>query len=309
MFKNGNYSRKNAKIDLMKNAPGEPPAALVAALIKVLRPLVRLLMSHGITLPYFSNLLKEIYVDVAEQDFPLAGKAQTDSRISLITGVHRKDVRRLRTEIRSPLPAPSAVSMGAQVIATWVSEKKYLDKNGLPKPLPIRGTGGRNRSFEQLVATVSRQDLRPRVVLDELLRLGIVTVTEEDIVVLEVEAFVPVSGFDEKAHYFGQNVRDHIAAAAHNLSNDQIRFLERAVSYHGLIDTDARKLKVLAEELAMDSLKTVNHRARQMQRRSQTKPQANHRINFGAYFFTEQVNDDPGSSEPAISSDKSGNDD
>jgi hypothetical protein len=287
----------------MKESPGEPSAALVAALVKILRPLVRLLMSHGITLPYCSNLLKEIYVEVAEQDFTLHGKSQTDSRISLITGVHRKDVRRMRSVEKSDTPPPSAVSMGAQVIATWVSEKKYTDASGAPKQLPIRGSGGRKRSFEELVATVSRQDLRPRVVLDELLRLGIVEVTDDEIVVLKVDAFVPNSGFDEKAHYFGQNLRDHIAAAAHNLGNEQTKFLERAVSYHNLSDADVIKLKALAEDLAMDALKAVNSRARQMQRRSQTKLRANHRMNFGAYLFSEAVDDNPVSRDADSNSD------
>lgn len=255
-------------------------------------------MSHGITLPYFSNLLKDIYVEVAEQDFILDGKTQTDSRISLITGVHRKDVRRLRSQKRSTAPAPSAVSMGAQVIATWVSDKKYLDGDGAPRQLPIRANSGRKRSFEQLVATVSRQDLRPRVVLDELLRLGIVTVTADDIVVLEVDAFVPASGFEEKAHYFGQNVSDHIAAAAHNLGDEKTRFLERSVSYHGLSEADVARLKVLAEELAMGALKTVNSRARQMQRRNQAKSDAFQRINFGAYLFSEPAKDEQESADP-----------
>ncbi len=249
-------------------------------------------MSHGITLPYLSNLLKAIYVDVAAQDFQLQDKAQTDSRISLITGVHRKDVRRLRSETRSTTPTPNAVSMGAQVIATWVSDKKYVDPNGVPRQLPMRSSSVRKRSFEQLVATVSRQDLRPRVVLDELLRLGIVSVTDDEVVVLEVDAFVPARGFDEKAHYFGQNLRDHIAAAVHNLADEQTSFLERAVSYHGLSDADVAKLKLMAEEQAMDALKAVNTRARQMQRRNQSKPDANHRINFGAYFFAERSVDE-----------------
>jgi hypothetical protein len=157
-YGNGKYSRKYGAVGNMKESLGEPTVALVAALVKILRPLVRLLMSHGITLPYCSNLLKEIYVEVAEQDFTLHGKSQTDSRISLITGVHRKDVRRMRSVEKSNTPPPGAVSMDAQVIATWVSERKYTDASGLPKQLPIRGGSGRKRSFEELVATVSHQD-------------------------------------------------------------------------------------------------------------------------------------------------------
>jgi hypothetical protein len=140
-------------------------------------------------------------------------------------------------------------------------------------------------------------------VLDELLRLGIVEVTDDEIVILKVDAFVPNSGFDEKAHYFGQNLSDHIAAAAHNLGSEQIKFLERAVSYHNLSEPDVTKIKALAKDLSIDALKIVNSRARQMQRRSQSKLGVNHRVNFGAYFFSEAVADKPMSRDRDSNSD------
>src|SRR4028118_1391499 len=72
------------------------PATLQAPLARLLRPLVRLLIRNGITFPAVTELLRELYVNVAEHDFTLPGKDQTDSRVSLLTGVHRKEVRRLR---------------------------------------------------------------------------------------------------------------------------------------------------------------------------------------------------------------------
>ena len=44
-----------------------PPASLVAALRHLLRPLVRLLTSQGVTYPMLADLLKQTYVDVAVQ--------------------------------------------------------------------------------------------------------------------------------------------------------------------------------------------------------------------------------------------------
>jgi hypothetical protein len=280
-------------------SPGEPSATLIVALRKILRPLVTLLLRNGITLPYLSSFLKEIFVEVAEQEFTLEGRIQTDSRISLLTGVHRKDVRRLRSQPNATPCAPRAVSIGAQVIATWVSDKKYLDKHGVPKRLSVREQGGGKRSFEQLVASVARQDLRPRVVLDELLRLGIVTISDDNFVVLEVDAFVPATGFDEKAYYFGQNVRDHIAAAVHNLDNAEHRFLERAVSYHGLTPNDVAKVEKIANQMEMDGLKEVNRLARGMSRRNKNSDEANRRINFGAYFFSSDAAQDSSTSDPS----------
>ena len=74
------------------------PLSLISAVRFMLRPLVKLLLAHSITFPFMSNLLKSIYVEVATNDFRIEGKPQTDSRISLLSGVHRKDVKNLRPE-------------------------------------------------------------------------------------------------------------------------------------------------------------------------------------------------------------------
>ena len=76
----------------------KPSSPLISAVSYILHPLVKLLLTRSITYPYMSNLLKSIYVKVATEEFRLKGKPQTDSRISLLSGVHRKDVKNLRPE-------------------------------------------------------------------------------------------------------------------------------------------------------------------------------------------------------------------
>ena len=273
------------------SSANQPSVALVNATKRVLRPFVRFLLARGITLPFLSQLLKQLYVEVAERDFALDDKPQTDSRISLLTGVHRKDVRRLRGQKTAEIEPPEAVSLGAQVINNWLTERRYLDKHGRPKVLPMRSTNARQVSFESLVGSVSRQDLRPRVVLDELLRLKIVALEDEQITLLQ-EAFVPALGDDEKLHYFAQNLRDHIESAATNVLSQPPKYFERAVSYHGLTSDDVEELQSLATESASESLKEVNRRAKQLKKRSAGKPDNNRRINFGNYFFTGDEEDE-----------------
>ena len=269
----------------------QPSPALISAVTRVLRPFVRFLLARGITLPFVTQLLKQLYVEVAERDFALEDKPQTDSRISMLTGVHRKDVRRLRDQEAIAGETPNAVSLGAQVINNWLTERRYLDKGGRPKELPIRGSNARATSFESLVASVSRQDLRPRVVLDELLRLQIVSVND-DRVSLTQEAFVPAQGEKEKLHYFGQNLRDHIEAATANIQAERPKFLERAVTYHGLTADDVAELQELAKESASESLKEVNRRAKQLKKRSENKPDNDQRISYGSFFFTGSAKDE-----------------
>ncbi len=127
--------------------------ALVSALRRVLRPFIKLMLAKGITYNYLCDLLKDIFVEVAEKEFRIGGKPSTDSHLSLLTGIHRKDIKRLRhcdhsnTEI-----IPQAVSMGARLVSLWTSDVRYLDENSQPKPLPRFIKEGGEISFEGLVA-------------------------------------------------------------------------------------------------------------------------------------------------------------
>jgi hypothetical protein len=250
---------------------------------------VRLLIDRGVPFGQLAEVLKGVYVDAALHDFPLESKQPTDSRVTLLTGVHRKDVKRLRSQDRSEPGPPRSVSLGALLVARWTGSATYLDAEGRPRPLP-RKTGRRGPSFESLVASVS-SDIRARAVLDEWLRLGVVHLDAEDRVCLNVEAFVPARGFEEKAWYFGQNLHDHIAAAARNLLESKPPFLERSVHYPDLTPDSISELSKLAARAGMEALQTVNRRALELRRRDARDPGATRRMRFGLYFFEEPVAD------------------
>lgn len=266
--------------------PAGPPDALLSALRRVLRPFVRLLIAKGVTLPTLTGLLKEAYVDVAETDFPVSGKRQTDSRINLLTGVHRKDVKRLREEQQTEKEMPQAIGLGAQLVSRWVSDPSTTDSEGQPIPLPRQAKSPSEPCFDGLVEDISK-DVRPRAVLDEWLRLGVATLDKDDCVTLNRQAFVPEKGFDEKAFYFGRNIHDHLAATVHNLVEDSNPRLERSVHYGGLSESSVRDLAEQAEKVGMDALLTLNKLARERVDADKGKSDANQRFNFGLYFFDE----------------------
>jgi hypothetical protein len=256
---------------------------------------VRLLLQQQITYPYLADLLKHVYVELANEEFALAEKRQTTSRVSLLTGIHRKDVKRLRETPPGADAAPAVVSLGAQLVARWTGVDAYTDGSGHPRPLPRAGEAP---SFESLVASVSK-DIRARAVLDEWLRLGVATLDAENRVRLEVEAFVPERGFDEKAFYFGRNLQDHIAAAAHNLNGDHPPFLERSVYYDQLSPASVRELRELSERSGMDALQIVNRRALALQTQDATRDDAIQRVNFGIYCFDDETPPDGNESDDA----------
>jgi hypothetical protein len=269
-----------------KREKGGGANSIVKAVARLLRPVVHLLVRNAVPFPRASELLKEIYVDVGARDFTVPGKPQTDSRVNLLTGVHRKDVKRLRATRRGRFASPRSASLATQVLARWTTQARYLDADGRPRPLPLRASARQGASFETLVRSVST-DIRPRVILDEWLRIGLAEIDGDRRVRLKSEAFVPRQGSDEIAYYFGRNAHDHLASAVHNLAGGEPPFLERSVAYNHLTAEDAEELHKLARRRGTELLHELNARALELQQRRSAQPGATARMAFGVYFFSE----------------------
>lgn len=282
------------------------PNAIYHAIERILLPLARLLVSQGVSYGQVSEMLKAAMVREAlaraEALEEQAGRgvqevgaaklakparairsnrsvAPSDSRICIATGVHRKDVRRLRA-LKGIPPGVLEGSTAAQVIAKWLSL-------GSPPPLlNRRGGEGEAASFEALVQSVSK-DIRPRAVLDELLAREVVTEETDGQLRVHADRLVLNQGLASLAEYLGMNVQDHLAVAVHNLSQEGDAQLDRCVHYHGVSEQVANQLQTLAREQAMQALTTVNNAAQQLIK--EKKNRGSYRFNFGAYFRQEAM--------------------
>ena len=271
----------------MQNSQPDRPldtTKLHSAVVRLLRPLVRLFVRRGITFPAICEMLRELYVNVAEHDFALSGKEQTDSRVSLLTGIHRKEVRRLRGAGAPVNIVPASLSRTSRILARWLASPDTADPDGRPLPLPRVAPPG-EPSFEALVASITR-DVRPRAVLDEWLDQKLATLSADDVVTLLETAFVPQAGDDQQLYYFGRNLHDHAAAAVRNVLGEESRFLERAVHYDGLSQDVARDLEARSRDLALEALRTANREAHGA---CEADPGGQWRWNFGVYIYAEEV--------------------
>ena len=142
--------------------------ALSAAVLRLLRPLVRLLLRHGIPYGAFADLAKWVYVDVAEKEFNLPGRKPSVSHASVITGLTRKEVSRVK-KIEAPddAAAESQYNRAARVIGGWLSDRRFVDAQGEPRVLPLEEG---EHSVLELVRAYSG-DMPVRAVLDELKRV------------------------------------------------------------------------------------------------------------------------------------------
>src|SRR5664279_2883557 len=111
----------------MPRAPGAPDDELLQAVELIFRPLARRFLEQGLVYPTIDELLKAAYVRIAAAEFGLRGEPPSDSRISVLSGIHRKDVRRLRSP-QPPAKRPSpALPFASEVVTRWISDPRYLD--------------------------------------------------------------------------------------------------------------------------------------------------------------------------------------
>jgi hypothetical protein len=264
---------------------------MLIACRRLLRPLVHLLMRAGVTFPVLADLIRSLYVEVASRDLLRDSKARTDSRVSLITGVHRKEIRRLRLLPEDADPIPPAVTIGGQIIGRWVGLPAYTDGDGRPRPLPRTGSEPDQPSFDALVGSVTT-DIRPRAVLDNWLSQGFVTMDAADMIHLNAAAFTPRGGGTEQMFYFARNLHDHIAAAAANVAaTGTAPFADRSVHYDELDEATARTLEQIARDAAHRALLEVNRAAiallESTPRQTPTEP-PRARLNFGIYVYRDE---------------------
>jgi len=259
-------------------------SALLQAVKVLCRPLISLLIAKGISYPQLREMLKALYVEVAQQDFAIDNKVPTDSRLYILTGVHRKDLRRLRESDQQDGSAAQA-TLGGAIVARWLGLYEYQDKNGEPRKL-MRNDADGLPGFDQLVASVSK-DVRPRAILDEWQRLGMVTMDNEGSISLNRRAFVPATDFPEQAFFLGRNVRDHIAACSYNIQQSGEPMLERSVYYGGLSPQSVQQLRELAQREGVSLLQKLNQQALQYQQQDKGQDNATERMRFGCYWFNE----------------------
>jgi hypothetical protein len=214
------------------------------------------------------------------------GQRDTDSAISALSGVHRKDVREWRQNGLSGRIAQE-LSISSQVFARWVQDPLYRDRRKRPKALPRLGA---EPSFDTLARSVT-QDVHPYTVLTELMRLGLVQVQTHkgvEMVVPHRDGFVPPPGSREILELFGANLADHAAAAVGNLLGQRPR-LEQSVFAEGITPESAEALGELARKLWAQARSEMVAEATRRFEADQGRDDATSRLRFGTYFWAGDV--------------------
>jgi len=255
---------------------------LFSAIRLLLQPLVRIMLRNGVAHGAFTELTRKVFVDVAFDEFTPQGKKQTVSRVSALTGLTRKDVKRLHElEQTDEVASQARFNRGVRVISGWMHDVLFLDDEGKSMPLPLNGT---ERSFDTLVRRYSG-DIPTRAMLSALLESGSVEV-EKDVVRLVRHAYVPDADEAEKLDILGHDVFEIISTIDHNLTAApaELRF-QRKVSYDNVDPESMLKLRKLSAKKAQSLLEQLD---KQYARHElDTSSDAGKTISMGIYYFEE----------------------
>lgn len=230
--------------------------SLLAALLKLMRPLVRILLRNGVAYGAFADIAKWIYVDVATREFGIKGRKQSTSRVSIITGLSRKEVRRMQQQApREERLRSEKYNRAARVIAAWRRERDFLNSDGEPADLAMNGPW---ETFSELVRRFSG-DVPARAVLDELKNAGLVEILENGRIRLLARAYVPADSDADKLHILGTDTAHLIATIDHNLkfgATDPM--FQRKVAYDHLPDDALPEFRRLSAKRAQALLEKLD---------------------------------------------------
>ena len=193
---------------------------LLAAYSKLLRPLVRILLKHGVTYAEFSEVVKTVFVTIAAQEFRVPGKKMSKARIAIVTGLTRKEVQRItEDEEHGDSRLKTNLSRIGRVLSGWHTDPEFTGPYGMP--LEVR-YDSENRNDVTIVRLVQRYsgDMTPRAMLDELMRVGAVVETDHNWFKVVRRDYVPHALAPDFLEQVGTGIHDFAHTIEMNMQKE-----------------------------------------------------------------------------------------
>lgn len=255
---------------------------LATTVSRMLRPLVRVLLRNGIAYGSFAELARRVYVDVAYSDFAPPGKKQTVTRVSALTGLTRKDVKRLLENSSAGQPdSEQRYNRAVRVISGWVNDAEFQTDGGRPATLPLEGDSG---SFSALVRKYSG-DVTTQSMLAVLEAASSIS-KKAGKVRLVKKAYVPGSDPLDKLAILGIDTAELIATIDHNLTHadDELRY-QRKVSSHQVNPQATEEFQALAAGKSQALLEELDAWLAAHEVKGEHAPGEGRYVSLGIYFY------------------------
>jgi len=266
-------------------------AALQQTIKKLLRPIIRMLLRNDVAFSDLAEWVKRLYVDVAEKEFAVEGRKQTVARIAVLTGLNRKEVKRLLEE---PLVQPdyqTKHNRAKRVISGWMNDADFLDSRGRAKPLDIND---KEIGFSALVKRYSG-DIPPRAILDELLRVGVVEKLKNQKLKLNKRGYVPQNSNEDMLKILAESGADLLESMDHNLSRPtEPSRLQLQVAYDNLPLESVQSFRSMSRDQAHELIQNLDKFLATQDRDANPshKGQGRYRAGLGVYYFEQNLDED-----------------
>lgn len=193
---------------------------------RILQAIIRTLLRNGMSYGEFDQIARKSFVDVAFRDFSPAKKKQTVSNVAILTGLNRKEVKKLHE-----LDGSSEAGEGKQynrvvrVLGGWINDSRFLRKDGNPRDLDYDG----ENSFSELVRQYSG-DMPVAAMQKVLTGSGNIKFTEGNKLRLLSHAYLPADDPVEKLTILGTDAGQLIETIDYNLTapEEELRFQRKA---------------------------------------------------------------------------------
>ncbi len=260
---------------------------LQKAVTRVLSPLARLLLRHGVSHAEFVSWAKQAYVTEATEHFGIEGKKPTVSRTAIVTGINRKEVKRI-------LDLPAEVQAGinkhnraVRVVTGWLQDEEFQTSDGQPATLQY---GDNTDSFNLLVKQYGG-DVPARALLDELTRVGTVELNNNQ-VTLVTKGYVPHESEEAMLDVFATSATDLLNTLDHNISGDNKRRLQMSVAYDNISSDSLNAFRKLSADKALKLLREFDKQLAEHEKSDPPKEgDTRYRTGLGIYFIEDEIKD------------------
>jgi len=268
---------------------------LLAAFRFLLVPLVRILLRNGISFNEISEVVKGAYARVAATDFAVPGRPMSYSRLSITTGIARRDFDRvLGEEDRLRRALESNASGIANVLQGWHNDPEYMGPYGFPRDLAFTREAGGGPSFEDLVARYA-SDIHPQLMLEELMRVAAATIAEESGMIHVLKrTFIPEQMAPELIEVFARGVRRYVETIDHNIGEQDAnkrRFERWVFPDYGIREEDWVPFSDMVRDRLQEVIEDLETQF-VLFRRPRTGVDRSLSVGVGLYLYKDDLADD-----------------
>jgi len=227
------------------------------AFLLILRPVVRILLRYGVSHREFAELVKTAFVDVASSDFGLRGRPTNISRVAVMTGLTRKEVKRIRDLVsRGERSISVKTTPISDVLHNWHAHAAFTDSEGNPKSLPFSGSTG---SFSSLVKAYGG-DVPAGAMRTEMLRVGVIAQDEKGDLKVMSRAMRPDSDHQRLITMLVHGAYAYLSNVVHNTdpNTPEPRWASRIAHTTAVDGAESAQLRRIAKDRITEFAQSID---------------------------------------------------